>query len=83
MLLGEQAIIIALGIPVGFLMGYGLSGLIAMAYQNKLIRLPLVISSASFAFSLVVIVAASVLSGLIVKRRADRLDLVAVLKTRE
>lgn len=83
MLLGEQAVILALGVPLGFLMGYGLSGAIAGAYQNKLIRMPLVISAASYAFSLIVIVVAGAVSGAIVKRRADRLDLVAVLKTRE
>ena len=83
MLLGEQAVILALGVPLGFLMGYGLSGVIAGAYQNKLIRMPLVISAASYAFSLIVIVVAGMASGTIVKRRADRLDLVAVLKTRE
>jgi putative ABC transport system permease protein len=83
MLLGEQAIIIALGIPLGFAMGYGLSGLIAGAYRNELIRMPLIVHPASYAFALVVIVAASVLSALIVKHRADRMDLVAVLKTRE
>jgi putative ABC transport system permease protein len=83
MLFGEQAIIIALGIPLGFLMGYGLSALVSLAYQNKLIRMPLLITPASYAFSFLVIVAAAALSGLIVKRRADRLDLVAVLKTRE
>lgn len=83
MLLGEQAIIVALGVPLGLLMGYGLSGLIAGLYQNKLIRLPLVIAPASCAFSILVILAAGVLSGFIVKRRADHLDLVAVLKTRE
>ncbi len=83
MLFGEQAIIMALGIPLGFLLGYGLSALISLAYQNKLIRLPLFIATASYAFSFLVILAAAAVSGGIVKRRADRLDLVAVLKTRE
>ena len=83
MLFGEQAIIMALGIPCGFLLGYGLSALVSLGYQNKLIRLPLFITTASYAFAFLVIVAAAVVSGLIVKRRADRLDLVAVLKTRE
>ena len=83
MLLGEQAIVTLLGIPLGFLMGYALSGLISRAYQNELIRLPLVITPASYAFSFLVLVGAAVVSGLVVKRRADRLDLVAVLKARE
>lgn len=83
MLFGEQAIIMALGIPFGFLLGYGLSALVSLGYQNKLIRLPLFITTASYAFAFLVIIAAAVVSGFIVKRRADQLDLVAVLKTRE
>jgi putative ABC transport system permease protein len=83
MLLGEQAVLILLGLPLGGVLGYALSGLIAGAYQNELIRLPLVMTSASFAFSFLVIVVAAAASGLLVKARADRLDLVAVLKTRE
>jgi putative ABC transport system permease protein len=83
MLFGEQAIIMALGVPLGFLLGYGLSALVSLGYQNKLLRLPLFITTASYAFAFLVIVAAAVVSGFIVKRRADQLDLVAVLKTRE
>jgi putative ABC transport system permease protein len=83
MLLGEQAIVTALAVPLGYLLGYGLSGLIASFYQNELIRMPLVITTRTYAFSFLVIVAAAALSGLVVKRRSDRLDLVAVLKTRE
>lgn len=83
MLLGEQAIVIGLGVPAGLLMGYGLCGLIAAFYQNKLLRLPLVATPTSYAFASLVIALAAMATGLVVKRRADRLDLVAVLKTRE
>jgi putative ABC transport system permease protein len=46
-------------------------------------RIPLVIDRSTYAFAVTVIVAAAVLSGLIVRRRLDHLDLIAVLKTRD
>ena len=49
----------------------------------KLFRIPLVVSGRTYAFAIAVIVAAAAASGLVVRRRLDRLDLVAVLKTRE
>jgi putative ABC transport system permease protein len=83
MLLGEQTILTLLAIPIGCLIGYWISALIASYYQWELFRLPLVISDDTYAFSMIVVLAASVVSGLVVRRRIDRLDLVAVLKTRE
>ena len=57
---------------------------LARQYQWELFRLPLFISGRTYAFALLVVVlAAAVCSGLVVRRRLDRLDLVAVLKTRE
>jgi putative ABC transport system permease protein len=46
-------------------------------------RFPLVLSSRTYATAVLVVVAASALSALLVRRRLDRLDLIAVLKTRE
>jgi putative ABC transport system permease protein len=45
--------------------------------------MPMLISSQTYAFSAVVVLAAAVLSALLVRRRLDTLDLVGVLKTRE
>jgi len=83
MLLGEQAILTVLAIPLGFLLGYGLCWLMTWAYQWELFRLPLVVTRATFGFALVVIFVAAVGSALIIRRRLGRLDLVAVLKARE
>ena len=41
------------------------------------------IESATFGFSALIGVAATIFSAALVRRRVDRLDLVAVLKTRE
>jgi putative ABC transport system permease protein len=83
LLFGEQAILTALAIPLGYLIGYQLCALIAAQYQWELFRLPLVVSSRTYGFALFVSLAAALGSGLLVRRRLDRLDLVEVLKTRE
>ncbi|MFN0085392.1 MAG: ABC transporter permease [Blastocatellia bacterium] len=83
MLLGEQAILTALAIPTGCLMGYGLSVLISTAIDNEMMRLPLVVSSRTYLWSFGVIAAAALLSGLLVAWRLQRLNLIEVLKTRE
>jgi putative ABC transport system permease protein len=83
MLLGEQAILTAIAIPVGLVVGFGLYALIAVVFSSELFRMPLVVSGATYVFSVVVMVVAAILSALVVRRRVDRLDLVAVLKTRE
>ena len=83
MLLGEQAILTAAAIPLGWALGYLLSFLIVSAVDTDLMRLPLVVTGRTLAMALVVTVAAAILSGVLVQRRLGRLDLVEVLKTRE
>jgi putative ABC transport system permease protein len=82
-LLGEQAVLTLVAIPVGFGVGYGIAALMSMAYNTELYRFPLVISKASYGFAFVVVAIAALFSGLLVRRQLDRLDLIAVLKTRE
>jgi putative ABC transport system permease protein len=82
-LLGEQAALTIAAIPVGFVVGYGLVVLLSFAYSSELYRLPPIVTQASYAFAFVVVSIAAIVSGLIVRRHLDRLDLVAVLKTRE
>jgi putative ABC transport system permease protein len=83
LLLGEQALLTALALPLGFAIGRGFCALLSAAYQWELFRIPLVISGRSHAFALVVVIAAALASTAIVRYRLDRLDLVSVLKTRE
>lgn len=82
-LLGELAVLTLVAIPVGLLMGYGFSALMALSLETDLYRIPLVISRSTFAFAALVIMMASLVSGLIVRRKIDDLDLIAVLKSRE
>ena len=82
-LLGEQAILILLAIPVGYLIGYVLAALTSSAYNSELYRLPLVINNSTYAFAFVIVILAAIGSGLIIRRQINHLDLIAVLKTRE
>lgn len=83
MLLGEQAFLTAAAVPLGYATGLGLILLITRAVDTELMRLPLVVSGRTFALAFAVTAGAALLSGLLVGWRLRRLDLVAVLKTRE
>ncbi len=82
-LLGEITLITTLAIPVGCLIGYGLAWAMILGLATENYRIPLVVNGSTFAFSCGVVVLATLVSGIIVKRRIARLDLVSVLKTRE
>ena len=82
-LLGELALLTLLALPIGSLIGYGLAGLWSWSIDSELFRMPLVVGPATYGYAVSVVIASAVAAGLIVRRRIDRLDLVAVLKTRE
>jgi len=82
-LLGELAALVALAIPIGLLLGYGMSAAILELFQTELYRIPFVIAPRTFARAGFVTLVAAAISAAAVRRRLDRLDLVAVLKTRE
>jgi putative ABC transport system permease protein len=82
-LLGELGVLTVVAVGLGLVLGYGFAWLAARALATELFRIPLVIHPSTYAFAASVVLAAAVLSGLIVRRRLDHLDLVAVLKSRE
>ena len=83
MLIGEQAILTALSIPIGFAGGWLLCLWLVHLLESEMYRLPLVISGRTYALSFLIIAAAALFTAAVVQRRIARLDLVAVLKTRE
>jgi len=83
MLLGEQALWTACGLPAGCLIGYLLAAAISERARSELYRIPLVVGRTTYALACLVVLAAAAVSGMLVRRRIDRLDLVEVLKTRE
>ena len=82
-LLGELAVLTVVALPVGAAIGYGLGLLIMAGFNNEMYRLSFVVEPSTLAWAFLVVIGAAGLSGLIVRRRLDRLDLVAVLKRRE
>ncbi len=83
MLLGEQALLTAIAIPLGCIVGYGLCALLSELLSQELFRIPLVVSTKTFLISISVVLAAAAASGLLVWSKVQQLDLIAVLKTRE
>ena len=82
-LLGELAVVTFIAVPVGLLVGYVLAALVVLAFSTELYHLPLVIMPKTYALAALTIVGAATLSGLSVRRKLDRLNLVEVLKTWE
>jgi len=82
-LLGELAVLTLAAIPIGWLIGYGFSAAMVAGFESEMYRIPLVIRPASYARAAIVTGVAAVISGLLVRRRLDHLDLVEVLKSRE
>ena len=84
LLLGELGLLVAIAIPLGLVMGYGLAAfLIRFSYDTELFRMPLVINRSTYGFAAVATLLSALGSALVVRHLLDRLDLVAVLKTRE
>lgn len=82
-LLGEQALILIAALPFGFLAGYGLCAYLAARLQTELYRIPLVVQPTSYAWAVLIVLAAALLSGILVRRRISTLDIISVLKARE
>jgi putative ABC transport system permease protein len=83
LLLGELAIELLAAVPVGLAMGWALAWFLTLMTHNETFRIPVVISTRTYLIASLAVLLSGVLSALIVRRRIDTLDLVAVLKTRE
>lgn len=83
MLLGEQSILTLAAIPLGCALGYALSALLSELLSQELFRIPLIVSSRTFLISIGVVLLSAAVSGYLVWRKIQRLDLIEVLKTRE
>jgi putative ABC transport system permease protein len=81
--LGEQAILGLLAIAPGLGFGLALARYITARFSNDLFAMPATISDATYAGGVLVFAAAALGSAVLTRRRADRLDLVKALKTRE
>ncbi len=83
LLLGEMALAIAIALPLGMLLGFGLVHLISGLLASDQFFFPVVILPRTYAWAGIAVVAAGLASALVVRRRIAKLDMVAALKTRE
>ncbi|HLJ73202.1 MAG TPA: ABC transporter permease, partial [Thermoanaerobaculia bacterium] len=83
LLLGEQALLTAFGIPIGFVFGRAVAAWLVRFFETEEYRLVGAVSMNTYAFAFFVVLAASLVSAAAVWRRILQLDLVEVLKTRE
>jgi putative ABC transport system permease protein len=81
LLLGELAVVVALAQPLGWAIGYGFAAAMAEGFRTDLYRVPLVVGREVYATATLVVLGAATVSALVVRRRIDRLDMIAVLKT--
>jgi putative ABC transport system permease protein len=82
-LLLELAALTIMAQPPGWLMGYGLAWVMQTRLAGELMRVRLVVGSSTYALASAIIILAAIFSALVVRARVNRLDLVAVLKTRD
>ncbi len=82
-LLLELAILTAIAQPPGWLMGYGLAWVMKTNLAGELMRIRLVVEHSTYVIATSVVVLAAIASAAVIRERIDKLDLVAVLKTRD
>jgi putative ABC transport system permease protein len=83
LLLGEMAISIAIALPLGMCLGLLLVHMFTGLLRSDQFMFPVTILPRTYAWAALSVVAAGLASALVVRRRIDRLDMVAALKTRE
>ncbi len=82
-LLGEQAIIILMAFPVGIALGGWVVSLLPDAFTTDLFRFPVVLTLKNLGLAVATISVVAVATGALIYRKLNRLDLIAVLKSRE
>jgi putative ABC transport system permease protein len=82
-LAGELGVQLLLALPAGCALGWAFSWATAAGVSNDMYRIAATVERSTFAAGCGVVVATAALVALAMRRRVARLDLVAVLKTRE
>ena len=82
-LVGETMVLAVAAQPLGWLIGAFLARQMVEGFSSDLYSVPLVLKPATFGLASLFVMGAAFGAALVVRRRLDRMDLVAVLKTRE
>jgi len=79
----ELVILAGVAVPLGLLLGTGLTTIVVGSINTETIRLPLVFTTYTYSFAVVTVAIASTLSALFVLRQLKQIDLIAALKAPE
>jgi len=82
-MIGELALLTAVAIPFGLLIGTQLASGIIHTASTESVRLPLVLTAGTYARAVIVVLCSSALSFWVVSTRLRDLDLLGVLKARD
>jgi putative ABC transport system permease protein len=83
LVLGEMAIVIAIALPLGMVLGWALVHLIAGLLKSDQFFFPVLIQPRTYATAAIAVLASAAASAAVVRRRIDRIDMVSALKVRE
>lgn len=82
-LLGELALVILTALPLGAVMGYYLSFVITAGFSTDIYQIPAVFSPSGYGTAALAVLIAALISGWLVKRDVNKVDMVSALKIRE
>jgi putative ABC transport system permease protein len=82
-LMVEQALLTAVAVPLGLVLGYAFVIVTTWGYDTELFRVPAVVHPRTYAIAAATVFTAAFVAAAVVRRLLDRLDLVAVLKARD
>ncbi|MEQ8847752.1 FtsX-like permease family protein [Botrimarina sp.] len=82
-LLGELAVMTLAALPIGWGLGYAFAWMLTAMVDQEVFRFPLVVERSTYGVATSVVLTAATVSGLLVRRSLDHLDLIAVLKSRD
>ncbi len=83
LLLGELALLTALAIPLGFVLGNALVAMMVSGFESDLFRVPHHVDPATYGIAALTTLGAALPAGWLVWRRLATLDLIGVLKARD
>ena len=72
-----------LALPLGLFLGYALTSQLVKAMETELYALPFSVVPSTYAVCALTVLGATLVSGLIVRRKLDHLDLLEVLKAKD
>ncbi len=79
----ELGILALIAVPLGLLLGTGFASVIIHSINTETVRVPLVFTSYTYTFAVLVVGLASIVSSLVVLRKLKQLDLIGALKAPE